>query len=202
MLGEDDMALIDVAIPVVLVLAIYAIRYFLQKKPLVYDLYGKKSKKITKHDDEIKCINEYISDAETNDVKEIKVIADADEVNQIINCAKNKDIKIKAIIGPDTGTQLENINLIEVKKLETRPEKHFAIIGPHLLIESPHPAFKKDRSVLCITYPAYKYFNYFSNIFDKNWSNVDNTPPKNTSLNVEAPDEDSTANGYNFSYQV
>jgi len=204
MLIEADMALIDIVVPVAIVLVIYAIRYFL-KKPLVYDLYGKKSKKITKHDEEIKYIIDYISDAEKSGVKEIKIIADADEATQIIDHAKNKEFKIKAIIGP--GDELLNLNLnqndlIEVRILENRPEKHFAIIGPHLFIESPHSALKKERSVLCITNPSYKYFRYFSKVFDALWSKLDKKLPPIASSNVVPPDEDSTTGDYSFTFQV
>lgn len=196
------MALIDAIIPVVLVLVVYAIRYFL-KKPLVYDLYGEKSKKITKHDDEIKYICEYINDAEKNNMKEIKVIADADEVVQIIDCVENKEFKIKAIIGPSNELENSNLrqnNLIEIRRSKSRPEKHFAIIGPHLFVESPHSAFKKERSVLCITYPEYKYFNYFSGVFDAAWSKLDEVPPHFTSSNTTISDGDSTTGEYSFNF--
>jgi hypothetical protein len=198
--------LIDIIVPVGIVAVAYIIRYLL-KKPLVYDLYGKESKKMATHDEEMKYLNELIIDAKNLDMKEIKTIADAYEVKQIIQKTKDNGFYIKAIIAPGTSVDLAGMNLqknnrVEIRESYSRPMKHFTIIGPHLLVESPHSITAKDRDVFGIKYPKCDYYDHFNNIFNMNWSKMDKETAICTNANTVIPSDDSSAGQYDFKYQL
>jgi hypothetical protein len=197
--------LIDIIVPLAIVGGTYLIRYLL-KKPLFYDLYGKESKKIANRDTETKCINELIEDAQRLGMNEVKIIADIDEVKHMIQKTKDKSFKIKAITSSKTPGELAEMNvlqngLLEIRQSETRPMKHFAIIGPHLFIESPHSITTEERTAFVIRFPKCNYYTHFINTFDKCWIKLDRAPPISTESNRVIPsDKSSTAEPYYFSH--
>lgn len=198
------MALIDIIIPLVIVGGTYLIRY-LKKMPLFYDLYGKESKKISNHNNVKKYMNELIADASRLEMKEVKIIADADEVKQMIQETKKEGFKIKAITSFKDPIELEEMNLlqndlIEIRESQTRPMKHFAIIGPHLLVESPHSIASEEKSAFVIRHPGSKYYNYFINRFDACWRRLDQSPPISTNSNMVPPIYKSSTEPYEFDY--
>ena len=174
----------------------YLIR-FLLNKPLYYDPYGKESKKLSKPNDQSSFINDLIRDAQNLNKKEIKIIADVDEIDQSVQKIKDKGFKVKAISGletdsetsPETNKELNELKKqsdkgIELRQTKKGPSKHFAIIGPHLLVESPHSiTMSGKRSLFGIKFPNYNYYNYFNNQFDECWSRLNREPSGWTSPN-------------------
>lgn len=168
--------LFEIFIPFVIVGGAYAVR-LLFKKPLYYDPYGKETKKLSK-DDIDTFIQSSIVDAEQLENKEIKIIGDMDEIKKIIEKTKTKQFKIDAIIGPSAEqnmhdellTILRNTN-IKIRIAAKRPQHHFAIIGPNILVESPHTAsLAENRVSLGIKRPYMDYYELFRGRFNAGWA--------------------------------
>lgn len=156
---------LEIVIPFAIVVGAYLLR-FLLKKPFYYDPYGKETKRLSKKDNENEFIRVSISDAEKLDNREIKIIGDINEIEQIVQKTRGKGFRIDAITGPIADAKMgELIHLsdmnINIHMADNKPMHHFAIIGPHLFLESPHTTDLMSRSSLGIRYPYANYYDLF-----------------------------------------
>lgn len=180
--------LVILALPFIIVFLYYIMRLYFNK-PIYYDPYGKESKKLPNYDKKIQFFARMIKDANRLDDKEIKIVADIDEIEKIIDMSSQKGFSIKAITGPMEGREFapRPINEIQIIKARRRPINHFAIIGPHLIIESPHPKSFIGGMALGILYPNAGLYREFIRRFDQEWNDVtpvSRRPPEFTGENI------------------
>ena len=168
------MDLLVVLIPFAIVGLAYLVRFLLHK-PFYYDPYGKETKRISKIDDANKFIEDGILDADTIQDKRIRIIGDMDELIQIFEKTKDKQFDMKAITGPKLYDEkqrekvlalLSNKN-VKIYVIDRRPQHHFAIIGPNILVESPHPPWPIENQLsIGIRRPHRDFYESFQRRFN------------------------------------
>ncbi|MGA9099187.1 MAG: hypothetical protein WB392_09680 [Methanotrichaceae archaeon] len=177
--------LIDIVIPFGLVFVVFVARWLL-KKPLFYDPYGAETKRLKKEKNINFFLDDSINDAVESGKREIKIIADMNEIEKIVDKTKDKEFNIEAITGPKEKFELIKplANNIKVHRLSNRPVEHFAIIGPNLLVETPHQ-LKEFAGALGIRHPYASYYSLFTKRFDKEKSA--STQPKQATFSDSGP---------------
>lgn len=193
-IGGLTAALVEIAVPIGIVTAAYVIRA-LFGIPFYVDPYGKKSEKLT-HEKMDQFINWALCDAEKLGKKNIKIVSDKDELEKILPLLIRKGFATNAVIGPLNEESIQNVSNIRnfsIKCLNERPLHHFAIIGPHLLVENPHEE-NQGGSGLGIHYPDVNYYNIFLNKFQSSNSEANVCSPSAKTLQSSVPDSPSSLN--------